>query len=81
MKPAMQVLLERIVGEVFQDEIAPILPDGVGCTLLVFDLGASGFMAYASNAQRADMIEALRECALNLEANQRNPNPSAEGGR
>lgn len=43
------------------------LPEGVGFALLLFDLGDRGFMSWASNARRADMVKALREMASKLE--------------
>jgi hypothetical protein len=37
---------------------------GVGVTLLVFDYGPGGGMAYGSTARRADMLRAMREFLL-----------------
>ena len=43
--------------------------DGIGFALLLFEFGDAGtWSTYISNAQRDDMIKALRECANNLEA-------------
>lgn len=38
----------------------------LGFALLVFDFGDTGTMAYASNADRQDMIRALDECRRKL---------------
>jgi hypothetical protein len=45
------------------------LPSDVGVTLLMFNLGEGGFMAYASTAERTSMIEAMREMITKLEGN------------
>lgn len=37
------------------------LPPGVGVTLFAFDFGGGGGLAYISNAQRDDMVIAVRE--------------------
>lgn len=42
----------KIIGEVF---------DGRGFALLVFDFGPDGTMNYLSNAQRDDMLAAMKE--------------------
>ena len=47
--------------------IGPIFPKGWGFTLLCFTFWAGGYSTYISNAKRADMIKALRECADQLE--------------
>lgn len=43
---------------------------GTGFCLLVFGFNAPGISNYVSNANRADMIKALRETADRLEKNQ-----------
>ncbi len=50
--------------------IARALPKGVGFTLLVFDFGEAGTgnLAYLSNAQRSDMLKAMREFIAKQEA-------------
>lgn len=50
------------------NKIRTDLPPGAGFALLVFDFGPRGFMAYISNAEREDMIRALREQIARLEA-------------
>ena len=45
-----------------------IMPEGVGYAFLMFTFGDDGWMTYASNAQRADMIKALNEMVEKLEA-------------
>ena len=40
---------------------------GVGFALLFFTWGEGGWSTYVSNAEREDMVKALRECADNLE--------------
>lgn len=37
------------------------LPEGFGFVLLVFNFGEAGFMNYISNADRADMVRAMKE--------------------
>lgn len=43
------------------------LPNGVGFALFVFDLGEGGFMTWNSNANRQDMVRALRELIQRLD--------------
>ncbi len=43
------------------DELKRSLPRGVGFAVLVFDFGPGGNLAYVSNAERADMLKAMRE--------------------
>lgn len=43
------------------DMLRQAVPSGVGFALLVFTLGPGGFMTWASNARRDDMVKALRE--------------------
>jgi len=65
----------RSVGKVIGDS----LPPGVGFALLMFDFGEGGQMTYVSNAQRDDMVRALRECADTVEDHKDSPpiNPKA----
>jgi hypothetical protein len=42
-------------------ELQRSLPPGVGFAVLVFDIGAKGNLAYVSNAERASMLQAMRE--------------------
>lgn len=44
-----------------------IIPKGTGFAVMVFDFGGRGHMTYVSNAQREDMITALREQITHLE--------------
>ena len=48
--------------------IANELPDGYGFALFVFDFSEKGHISYMSNAQRPDMLRALREFIDNAEA-------------
>jgi hypothetical protein len=48
------------------------MPPGAGCAVLAFDWGDGGFMAYASNAKREDMIRALRELLERFEGGTEN---------
>ena len=55
------------IGRIIGDQ----MPKGWGFALLIFSFGEQGFMNWVSNAQRADMIKALRECADRLEKDRR----------
>ena len=44
-----------------------MLPGGYGFALLVFNLGKEGGMFYMSSAERATMIEAMKEFISNAE--------------
>lgn len=55
------------------DHITETLPEGTGFALVTFTLGEGGYAGYVSNARRADMIKALRECADTLEARRDSP--------
>jgi hypothetical protein len=48
-----------------------MVPAGWGFAVLVFSWEAPSFMNWVSNAQRADMIKSLRECADRLEKDPR----------
>ena len=45
------------------------MPPGyaIGWVLITFDFGPKGFMTYASNSQRADVVKLLRELASKIE--------------
>lgn len=47
--------------------VAEMLPSDFGFAILVFPLGSGGESNYISNADRSDMIKALRETANRLE--------------
>lgn len=53
---------------------------GAGFALLLFDLGEGGSMAYASSAERADMIRALRELIGELERAAGDTAPAGKDG-
>ena len=48
---------------------------GIGFALLVFDFNSAGISNYISNAQREDMITALRETLKRFEAGRTFPTP------
>lgn len=50
------------LGDVISKEIFP----GLGFMLIVFEFHKSGISNYISNAERADMVKALRETADRL---------------
>lgn len=50
--------------------IAGALPKGVGFALLVFDFGEGGNLAWMSNANRADMVNSLKEFIVKIGLNQ-----------
>lgn len=54
----------RAIGRI----IGGACPPGVGFSLQLFDFGDSGFCTYISNAQRDDMIKAMKELIGKLEA-------------
>lgn len=58
--------------------IADALPAGVGFTLLIYDFGVKGNVAYCSSAQRADAIKLMREWIERAEAEAK-PKAEAEG--
>ena len=62
---------ERKTGEIGK-LIGSQMPKGYGFALLLFSFGDDGFMNWVSNAQRPDMIKALRETADRLEKDPRN---------
>lgn len=48
-----------------------MIPQGWGFAVLCFSFGEKGFMNWVANAQREDMIKALREMADKLENDRR----------
>lgn len=50
--------ISRHLSDIFHD---------YGFALLIFDWGDKGRLNWISNANRADMVAALRECAATLE--------------
>lgn len=54
--PEIEVILKDL-GKI----IGSSLPKGVGFSLFIFDIGEGGNMFYISNADRQDMIKAMKE--------------------
>ena len=48
-------------------QLRAAMPKDTGFALLIFDFGPGGYMTWASNASRPDMVRALREMATTLE--------------
>ena len=46
--------------------VQAIMPAHTGVTVMVFDFGAGGGLAYISNADRRNMVQALEEMAERL---------------
>lgn len=69
----MRVTLEELERKMqgIAGAVKPMVPEGCGFAVLVFHYGEGGFMNWVSNAQRADMIKALREMADKLENDRR----------
>ena len=57
------------------DMVSKMLPSDIGYAVLVFPFYNPGVANYISNAQRKDMILALRETADRLEKKQDFPTP------
>ena len=57
------------------DKVSAMLPEDFGFTLLVFKFNNPGESNYISNANRQDMIKALRETADRLEKQEDYPTP------
>lgn len=55
----------RLMGDLLSKQF-----EGFGFALIVFPFGDSGTSNYISNAERKDMIKALRETADRLELNE-----------
>lgn len=78
---------ERLELETFArglvEALTEALPEGIGFALLLFHFGEGGNLAWISNAQREDMIRALREQLARFEAGmagEREPPPSTPRG-
>lgn len=52
--------VERVLRQ-WADRLRAEVPPGFGFALMVFTLGEHGAMFYISNAQRADMVQAMQE--------------------
>lgn len=52
--------IERLLKDIGAS-IGAALPDGFGFNLLIFNFGEGGATFYISNAQRADMLKAMKE--------------------
>lgn len=63
---AKRLVLEKQCADVGR-QIARLLPAGVGFTLLVFDFGEKGDVAYVSNGRRADVLKLLKEHVAHME--------------
>lgn len=48
--------------------IGPVMPEGAGFCLFVFSFGDGGWMTHVSNADRADLVKAMREWLERAEA-------------
>ena len=59
-KSAAQLAVEAQAAEL-AGVIQSALPKGLGFALFVFNFGDGGHLAYMSNAQREDMIKAVKE--------------------
>jgi len=59
--------MQRLLKDVGM-KVASACPPGIGFALLVFQFGPGGFMTYASNGQREDMVKAMRELIARVEA-------------
>lgn len=55
-----RALLEKQTKDI-ATKVKSMLPPGKGFILFAFDFGEGGNLAYASNAQREDVIKALDE--------------------
>lgn len=51
----------REAANTFASVIDSMLPAGKGFALLIFDFGENGHMNWISNAEREDMIKAMKE--------------------
>jgi hypothetical protein len=83
VKPARQEELEALCGALLKKHSADLkkeVPPNTFFAILVGDFGGSGFIAYASNAVRKDMIKALRETADKLESHDAPYGPGRKPG-
>lgn len=62
--------MESVARQLAKEIIVPMLPENCGFALLVFEFHDSSRSTYIANAEREDMIKALRETADTLEKNQ-----------
>jgi hypothetical protein len=62
------------IGKVIQGAVNDAAGPKVGYALYLFDFGGKGSIAYASNANRADMIVAMRELLIKLETSEQAQN-------
>lgn len=60
--------------------IAEGLPEGIGFALLLFDFGEGGNLVWISNANREDMVRALREQLARFEAGMAGERTPPAGG-
>jgi hypothetical protein len=66
---ARELARHRLEGEcrvLAKEAVIPHLRPGIGFALLLFDFGDGGGMAYMSNAEREDMIQAVEELLAEL---------------
>lgn len=61
--------------------IGRAIPEGVGFCLILYTSGEGGWSTYMSNAQRPDMMEALREMLSKLEQAEAMAEPPADSDR
>ncbi len=58
----------RSLAKFFEESIEIVYGKRMGFALLIFDFNSVGVSDYLANADREDMITALRECASRLES-------------
>ena len=58
------------LGVAITETLKKELSEGIGFALILFEFNNPGIGNYVSNAERPDMIKALRETADRLEKNQ-----------
>ena len=58
--------LEKRAREVGQ-MLGPVMPEGVGFCFIMFTFGYDGWLTYASNAKRDEMIQSLKKTLEKLE--------------
>lgn len=59
---------EKVLKEIGQS-LRQAMPEGFGFSLLIFSFGKSGSMFYTSNANRKDMIKAMKEFIAKFQEN------------
>lgn len=67
-RTATQRELSQLTHHLAQVVKGALLKRNVGFTLFLFDFGESGFLSYASSANREDMIRTLKEWLRQAEA-------------